>query len=187
MIRQAKRGSRMTQRKALAATILLAATLASTGAAPAAQRKEADATGEAAFGSLKASEVNLRKGPGTEYPIAWVFRRAGLPVKIIRQFEAWREISDADGTRGWVLRTLLSARRTVQITPWAVKKGQPRVQEQLIERPRSGSRTVALIEAGVIADVHSCSGSWCHVSVGSYSGFIEQGKLWGVAKNEVLK
>jgi SH3-like domain-containing protein len=142
---------------------------------------------EPRFASLKASEVNLRKGPGLDYPIAWVFRRAGLPVKIIREFEAWREITDAEGTKGWVLRTLISGRRTAQVLPWKLKKGEPRAQEPLSEWPGQGGRAVALVEAGVIADIHTCDGNWCNVSVGDFKGYISQRKLWGVAKGEVLE
>lgn len=139
------------------------------------------------FASLKASEVNLRKGPGTDYPIAWVFRRAGLPVKITREFEAWREVVDSDGTTGWVIRTLLSARRTAQVMPWEVKDGQPRRQEPLSESPRSGGRAVALVEAGVIANIEECDGAWCDVSVGNFRGYIQQDKLWGVEKGERIE
>lgn len=139
------------------------------------------------FASLKASEVNMRKGPGTDYPIAWVFRRAGLPVKITREFEAWREVVDAEGTTGWIIRTLLSARRTAQVLPWEVSPDQPRMKEPLTETPREGSRTVALVEAGVIADVYECDGRWCRVAVEDFSGYIAQEKLWGVEKGEVVK
>lgn len=138
------------------------------------------------FASLRASEVNLRKGPGTDYPIAWVFRRAGLPVKIVREFESWREVVDAEGTTGWILRNLLSSRRTAQVLPWEVKPDQPRQQVPLRVLPRSGSRPVALVEAGVIADVHQCDGSWCHVVVGDFKGYIPQEMLWGVGKDEVV-
>ncbi len=139
------------------------------------------------FASLKASKVNLRKGPGTDYPTAWVFQRAGLPVEIIRDYEAWREVRDASGTTGWILRTLLSGRRTAQVLPWEVKEGQPRAQEPLTERPRQGSDPVALVEAGVIADVQSCDGKWCVVAVGNFKGYIAQAKLWGVYPGEVVK
>ena len=49
------------------------------------------------FVSLKSDRVNVRKGPGTNYPIAWVFSRAGLPVEVIREFENWRQIRDSEG------------------------------------------------------------------------------------------
>ncbi len=33
--------------------------------------------------TLKSNEVNMRTGPGTRYPIQWVYRRAGMPVGAI--------------------------------------------------------------------------------------------------------
>ena len=74
------------------------------------------------FVSLKSDRVNLRQGPGTEYPTAWVFRRAGLPVEVIKEFESWRQVRDAEGTTGWVLGTMLSGRRTAVILPWEVQR-----------------------------------------------------------------
>ena len=32
------------------------------------------------FASLDSNEINLRAGPGTDYPILWVYQRKGLPV-----------------------------------------------------------------------------------------------------------
>ena len=36
------------------------------------------------WATLRASEVNMRVGPSEDFPIAWVYRRAGLPVKVLR-------------------------------------------------------------------------------------------------------
>ncbi|MEQ8936549.1 MAG: hypothetical protein RIE56_12245, partial [Amphiplicatus sp.] len=33
--------------------------------------------------SLRAAEVNLRTGPGVQYPIEWLYKRQHLPVEII--------------------------------------------------------------------------------------------------------
>src|SRR5262245_33767699 len=76
------------------------------------------------FVSLKSDRVNLRQGPGTEYPTAWVFRRAGLPVEVLKEFESWRQVRDAEGTTGWVSGAMLSGRRTAVILPWLVQPGQ---------------------------------------------------------------
>src|SRR6516225_828217 len=73
--------------------------------------------------SLKSDRVNLRQGPGTEYPIAWVFRRAGLPVEVIREFDGWRQVRDSEGTTGWVLASLWSGRRTAVVLPWEASGG----------------------------------------------------------------
>ncbi|MEO1205212.1 MAG: SH3 domain-containing protein [Pseudomonadota bacterium] len=136
--------------------------------------------------SLKASRVNLRKGPGMDYPTAWVFRRAGLPVEVVREYARWREVRDAEGTTGWVSRSLLSARRTGQIAPWSIKAGQDVPQMTLRSRQSDTSRAVAIVEAGVIADLHACDGTWCRVSVASYRGFIRQKDIWGIYPDETF-
>jgi SH3-like domain-containing protein len=136
--------------------------------------------------SLKSDRVNLRTGPGTEYPITWVFRRAGQPVEILAELEAWRQVRDADGATGWVLQSMLSGRRTALVLPWEAKNAKVPVVE-LRESESTSAQMVASIEAGVIANVRSCGGRWCLVVVGDYRGFIEQKKLWGVHEGEVIR
>ena len=151
----------------------------------------AGATGLAVprFVSLKSDRVNLRQGPGTEYPTAWVFRRAGLPVEVIKEFESWRQVRDAEGTTGWVLGSMLSGRRTAVILPWEVKAGQtqPDAGRAARRRQRASASAVAQVEAGVLASIITCDGKWCRVSVGGFRGYIEQAKLWGAYKDEVIK
>lgn len=139
------------------------------------------------FVSLKSDRVNLRNGPSTEYPTGWVFRRAGLPLEVIKEFEAWRQVRDAEGTTGWVLQTLLSGRRTGLVLPWEIKKGQPKPQVSIYESDSERSRVVVNVEAGVIANLHTCDGRWCRVTVESYGGYIEQKKLWGVYDGESIR
>ena len=140
------------------------------------------------FVSLKSDRVNLRQGPGTEYPTAWVFRRAGLPVEVIKEFESWRQVRDAEGTTGWVFGSMLSGRRTAVILPWEMKAGQGQ-QPLAVLRDDDSERAgaVAQVEAGVLANIITCDGKWCRVSVGGFRGYIEQAKLWGAYKDEVIK
>jgi SH3-like domain-containing protein len=137
------------------------------------------------FVSLKSDRVNLRQGPGTEYPTSWVFRRAGLPVEVIQEFENWRQIRDAEGTSGWVFSTMLSGRRTALVLPWEIKEGQSNRTAATLRDDDSGdARAVAQLEAGVLANISSCERKWCRISVGDYRGYIEQVKLWGTYPNE---
>jgi SH3-like domain-containing protein len=139
------------------------------------------------FVSLKSDRVNLRAGPGTEYPASWVFRRAGLPLEVTKEFETWRQVRDAEGTTGWVLQSFLSGRRTALVLPWDVKEGSDPPQVSIMSSDSSSSRAVAIVEAGVIANVQTCDSVWCNVTVETYRGYIEQKKLWGVYAGEVLK
>jgi SH3-like domain-containing protein len=140
------------------------------------------------FVSLKSDRVNLRQGPGTDYPTAWVFRRAGLPVEVIKEFESWRQVRDAEGTTGWVSGSLLSGRRTAVILPWEMRAGQGQATlAALRDDDSEDARAIAHVEAGVVAGIISCDGRWCRVSVGGTRGYIQQTKLWGAYPKEVIK
>jgi SH3-like domain-containing protein len=147
-------------------------------------RKNGAVTGLALprFVSLKASEVNSRVGPGADYQIAWVFKRAGLPVEVLAEFETWRQIRDSDGGTGWVAAPLLSARRTAVVAPWA--KDNTTVQ---LTSSRGGSSEVARIEPGAIVDMVLCDGEACEVYAGNQKGWVPQKNLWGVYPGEILK
>jgi len=135
------------------------------------------------FVSLKSDKVNVRRGPSTDQAIVWVFSRAGLPVEIIAESENWRRVRDSEGADGWVFHSLLSARRTVLVAPWT------REDESvpLYNSKSTSARAVAALQSGVLGNVLSCDGEWCYVSVGDYSGYVQQDKLWGVYRGEEVK
>lgn len=135
------------------------------------------------FVSLKSDKVNVRKGPSTDQSIVWVFSRAGLPVEIIAESDNWRRVRDSEGADGWVFHSLLSARRTALVTPWA--KDDERVP--LYNSDSTNSRAVAELQSGVLGNVLSCDGEWCNISVDDYSGYVQQDRLWGVYKGEEVK
>ena len=138
--------------------------------------------------SLKSDRVFLRKGPGTDYPIAWVFQRTGLPVEVLREFEVWRQIRDAGGTVGWVHSSLLSSRRTALILPWEVRDGNHQAPlATLRDDDHERARAVAQVEAGVLVSIIGCANRWCRVSIGDHRGYIEQAKLWGTYPDEQIK
>jgi SH3-like domain-containing protein len=135
------------------------------------------------FVSLKSDKVNVRKGPSTDQAIVWVFSRAGLPVEVIAESDNWRRVRDSEGADGWVFHSLLSARRTVLVTPWS--KNEESVP--LFSSNSTGSRPVATLQAGVLGNITACDGEWCELSVDDYSGYVQQDKLWGVYRGEEVK
>lgn len=141
------------------------------------------------FFSLKSNPVNLRKGPGTKYPKAWVFRREGLPVEVLREHGRWRQVRDSDGATGWILRTLISSRRTALVTPWQLKESAQTASQHtmMYATARSHSRQVAKLESGALVSLKSCDGDWCHVSIGRFRGYVKQQRLWGIYPQEVLR
>src|SRR5579875_2312070 len=94
------------------------------------------------FVSLRADEVNLRSGPGVRYPIEVVYRRKGLPVEIVAQFDQWRQIVDSQGTKGWVQERMVTGIRNVLVS------GTQRVLRQSADK---AAAPVARLDPGVIA------------------------------------
>jgi SH3-like domain-containing protein len=130
------------------------------------------------FASLRSDEVNLRAGPGKQYPVDWVFTRRALPVEITADYGHWRKIRDIDGSEGWAHQSLLSARRWVMIT------GEIRT---LLRAPEAGAAPVARAEPGVLARLLACRGVWCRVEVERHRGWLRRGDMWGVYPDEVIE
>jgi SH3-like domain-containing protein len=135
------------------------------------------------FVSLKSDRVNVRKGPSTDQAIVWVFNRAGLPVEVIAESENWRRVRDSEGADGWVFHSLLSGRRTALVAPWS----KEHASVPLYASDSTNGTVVAQLEAGVLGNVLSCDGEWCHLSIDDYAGYVQQEQLWGVYRGEAIK
>ena len=130
------------------------------------------------FVTLRSDQVNLRVGPGENYPIEWVLTRKDMPVEIVRQFENWRMIRDWQGTEGWVHERMVTGKRAV------VVKGGIRA---LHREPDPASQVVARAEPGVVARLLECRGGWCRIEAADNSGWVQRGDLWGVYPDEILQ
>jgi len=130
------------------------------------------------FVSVRSDEVNVRAGPGQRYPIEWVFKHDGMPVEIIREFGAWREIKDKDGDAGWIHKSLLSGKRFIIIDSHITT---------LYEKNSIKSRPVVNLEAGVIALLEKCKDNWCLIKVSGYKGWLKKSEVWGVYPDEDVK
>ncbi len=143
------------------------------------------------FVSFKRGSVNLRVGPGRKYSIVWHYRRHGLPVEIIQEFDQWRRIRDSEGATGWVLHSLLSSRRTAIVAPWEMNQPEEGhvLKAAFLEGKGSANHnasTVAKPQAGLQVAVEECDGSWCAVEVEGTEFWLEQEKLWGVYPGEKI-
>ncbi len=123
------------------------------------------------WATLRASEINLRVGPSADYRIEWVYRRPGLPVKVIRVMDGWRLIEDPDGTRGWVASRLLSPDLGVIV----IGKGNADMREDA----DADSGLKWRLQPGVVGALHECGSEWCEISVGNRTGWVREDRLWG--------
>ena len=128
------------------------------------------------WASIASGEAMIRTGPGRNYPGTWLYKRRDLPVRVVKIYSSWRLIEDPEGTRGWMLVTLLSDRRTALVKP-----GVPRA---IYEKRDRASRVAYLAEPGVVGRIEDCDGDWCKFSVGKRAGWVAQGDVYGVSKSE---
>ena len=129
------------------------------------------------FVTLKASRVNMRAGPGKDYPIKWQYQRRGLPLKVVGEFDVWRKIEDHDGEEGWIHVNMLSIRRMALIMDTTVR---------IREEDNEASAVVAVAEQGVVMELQQCRGVWCQVSNDQVQGWLPRSSLWGLLEGEAL-
>jgi SH3-like domain-containing protein len=129
------------------------------------------------FVSLKSKEVNARVGPGPNYPVEWIYIKAGLPIEVIAEFDTWRKIRDIDGTESWVHQNMLSFKR------YAIVQNS-----EILMYPQETTTSVPLVrlQKGVIVELLKCRNEWCQVSTPDFKGWVQRASLWGHYPQEWL-
>lgn len=147
---------------------VLSAALALTGMA----QEAGPVTGLALprFVSLKATEGFARRGPARSYRVDWIFRRQGMPLRVVAEYGHWRRVEDRDGVGGWMHYALLSGMRTV-----IVEAGMA----PLRSAPRPEATPAAYAEAGVIARLDECRAGWCRITAEGARGWVREDEVWG--------
>jgi SH3-like domain-containing protein len=123
------------------------------------------------WASLRVETANMRVGPSESYPIDWVYKRKGLPVKVVRLMQGWRLVVDPDGTQGWINARMLTLERTAVV----VGEGLAAIRAE----PSAAAALRWNAEPGVIGKLGSCESEWCQIDVGGRRGWIEASRIWG--------
>ena len=126
------------------------------------------------WASLRYDEVRMRVGPSEEYPIEWVYKRKGLPVKVVRVREGWRLVEDPEGTQGWIASSQLNPARGALVTGAALA--------EVRAEPSAASKVKWRAQPGVVAALLKCREAWCEVDITGRKGWVEAGRLWGTEK-----
>ncbi len=127
--------------------------------------------------SLAKNTVNVRTGPDGKYPIVWVFKKAGLPVKVIAEYKDWRKIADSEGATGWIWGPLLSSKRTALIIA---------ERQTLLKGPDNIHPAAVIAEAGVVGKILACQKNWCKLDLNGFEGWLKQGSFWGTLDGEIM-
>lgn len=129
------------------------------------------------FAAMRSDDINVRSGPGTRYPIEWVFQRKYMPVEVIAEFDTWRKIRDWQGTTGWVHQSMLVGKRMVVVSAR---------DAVLLRTPETDAQPVARVQASVVGEVLSCKGPWCRIRFDGQSGWMARNSIWGVFPDETI-
>jgi SH3-like domain-containing protein len=121
------------------------------------------------FASLKKGEVNVRSGPGNQYPTLWVYQRAGYPVQLLARYDNYYKIRDVEAEEGWVYIGMISGKKT------GLVGGQEPLP--LYRKAEAASDIVARVAPGVVVTLEECEGTRCKVDVEGYSGWLAKDRL----------
>lgn len=129
------------------------------------------------FVSLKTSEARARRGPSRNHRVDWLYTQRGLPLRVVNEFEHWRQVEDSEGEGGWVHFSQLSGVRTVLV-----------VTDMTPMRTRASTQApeVAHLERGVIGRIMECDTEFCRISVEGTRGWVARGAVWGLLPGETL-
>ena len=122
--------------------------------------------------SLKNNIVNVRYGPGFNYPIKYVYKKKYLPVKIIDQKENFRKIIDFKKNSGWIHISQLTKPNSLIILENKI----------LFKKPSKFSKPIAKLKKGRLLLITKCKYNWCKVKTDNYKGWIENKEVWGSLK-----
>jgi SH3-like domain-containing protein len=150
-----------------ATATLLAFGLAACGSASAQQRETPY------WATIDTTELNMRVGPSPEYRIHWVYRREGLPLKVLRvKDDGWRYVEDHEGAQGWVVGRMLSPERSALV----IGQGNAPMRSA----PADNSALKWNLAPGVVGELGDCEAGWCDMKVGQREGYVPASRLWGV-------
>ena len=119
--------------------------------------------------TLKYNKVNVRYGPGRDYPIKYVYYKKNLPIKVIDKKENFRRIVDFKKNNGWIHVSQL-------------KKGKSLIllkDQILFSKPTRYSKPILKILKGRLLLVKKCKKKWCKVKTEDYLGWVITNNIWG--------
>jgi len=118
---------------------------------------------------LKNSKVNVRMGPGLDYPVKFIYKKKNLPVKVIDKKENFRKVIDHKKNSGWIHISQLKKINSIIVLSNRI----------LFKKPTFNSKPIANIESGRLFVLKKCKKDWCEVSSQNYSGWINMNDVWG--------
>ena len=124
---------------------------------------------EKKFLMLKNNKLNVRYGPGFDYPIKYIYKKKFLPVKVIDKKENFRRIIDHKKNSGWIHISQLKKANSLVV-----------LEEKIIFSKNSKfSRPLFKLEKGRLVILKKCIYDWCKIKSDNYTGWLNTKNSWG--------
>ena len=121
------------------------------------------------FLMLKNNKVNVRYGPGFDYPIKYIYNKKNLPIKVINKKENFRRIIDFKNNSGWIHASQLKKAKSFIL-----------IEDQLLfSKPTKYSKPILKIAKGRLLLIKKCKKDWCKVKTEEYMGWLKVENIWG--------
>ena len=120
--------------------------------------------------TLKYNEVNVRYGPGRDYPVKYVYNKKNLPVKVIDKSREWKKIIDFKKNSGWIHETQLKKSKSFILLK----------DQILFTKPTKHSKPLFKIAKGRLLIVKKCKKNWCRVKTQNFLGWVKTNEIWGL-------
>ena len=121
------------------------------------------------FLMLKNNKVNVRYGPGFDYPIKYIYKKKNLPIKVIDKKENFRRIIDFKNNSGWIHASQLKKAKSFIL-----------LEDQLLfSKPTKYSKPIIRIAKGRLLLIKKCKKNWCRVKTEEYMGWLKVENIWG--------
>ena len=118
---------------------------------------------------LKNSKVNVRMGPGLDYPVKFIYKKKYLPVKVIDRKDNFRKVIDHKKNSGWIHWSQLKKVNSLIVLSDRI----------LFKKPTINSKPLANVKSGKLFLLEKCKKNWCKVSSQNISGWISTDNVWG--------
>ena len=121
--------------------------------------------------SVAGDVVNMRSGPGKNYPVVWELGK-GFPLKILQKKGNWLKVIDYENDSGWIYRKLVNREAHLVVKNKIVN---------IRSGPGKNYKIIRQAKKGVVFKTLERKKGWVKVfhNESKLTGWIKRSLLWG--------
>ncbi len=125
--------------------------------------------------SIKGNDINMRSGPGKNYKVLWELGD-GFPLKLLKRRGNWNQVSDFEGSVGWVHKSVLDQANHMIVK--VHRKTRKRINVR--SGPGLKYRVIAKAYYGVVFETVKQGNGWVKIKhEKGVNGWVKRSLLWG--------